>query len=114
MRVQYITQQSIEHVEKCGIPERRSPRLRGFNYSDPGEYFVTVCTADRACILGAVANGAMTLSIVGRIVEDCWLAIPEHFPHTRAGVYQIMPNHVHGIIEITKAHRKPRPCRPYV
>ena len=72
---------------------------------------MTVCTADRACILGAVANGAMTLSIAGRIVEACWLAIPEHVPHTRTGVCQIMPNHVHGIIEITKAHRKPRPCR---
>ena len=82
------------------IPERRSPRLRGFDYSEPGEYIVTVCTADRACLLGRIVEGRIALSAVGQIVNQCWREIPDHSPHVRADVYQIMPNHLHGIIEI--------------
>ena len=82
------------------VKERRSPRLRGFDYSEPGEYFVTVCTAERACILGEVVDGTMVLSDNGKTVNQCWREIPDHSPHVRADVCQIMPNHLHGIIEI--------------
>jgi putative transposase len=79
---------------------RKSTRLKEFDYSQAGEYFVTICTAQRACILGEVLNARMRLSVIGRIVEDCWTAIPTHFHQTCVDVFQIMPNHIHGIIKI--------------
>lgn len=79
---------------------RNSLRLKGYDYSEVGECFVTICTADRTCILGEVVTGEMRLSGTGKIVESCWRKIPDHFPNTKLGAFQIMPNHVHGIIII--------------
>lgn len=79
---------------------RKSIRLKDFDYSHPGEYFVTICTKQRMSILGEIVNGAMRLSDTGKIVDDCWRKIPDHFPNARVDIYQIMPNHVHGIVEI--------------
>ena len=79
---------------------RDSLRLRGFDYSQNADYFITICTKNRACILGEVVDGLMRLSNVGRIAEDCWRQIPLHISHVRVDVFQIMPNHVHGIVEI--------------
>jgi putative transposase len=80
--------------------DRRSPRLKGFNYRETGEYFVTVCTAGKKHLFGEVVDGELAISEVGRIVESCWQEIPNHFPHVRTPAFQIMPNHIHGIIEI--------------
>jgi putative transposase len=82
------------------IHHRRSVRLRGFDYSRPGAYFVTICVHDRKCLFGEVCNGKMNLNKAGRIVEDCLLDIPKHFPHARLDAFVIMPNHIHGIITI--------------
>ncbi|MEJ5342476.1 MAG: transposase [Thermogutta sp.] len=82
---------------------RRSIRLRGYDYTQPGAYFVTVCTQGRASLFGEVADGEMRLNEVGRIVQRCWEAIPEHFPHIELGAFVVMPNHVHGILVITGA-----------
>jgi len=79
---------------------RKSIRLKSFDYSEPGEYFVTICTKDRACILGDIVEGKMRLSEIGKIVETCWKEIPEHFENMRVSVFQIMPNHLHRIVEI--------------
>ena len=84
------------------MDRRNSLRLKGYDYSQPGEYFATICTKHRACILGKVRDGKMRLSEIGVIVDSCWQQIPEHFLNTRVGVFQVMPNHVHGIIEIKK------------
>jgi putative transposase len=81
-------------------PERRSPRLTGFDYSEAGAYFVTVCTAGRRCILGNIVQGKIVLSAAGEVVQECWKEIPVHFPHVRTHAFQVMPNHVHGIVEI--------------
>ena len=82
-------------------PHRKSPRLKGYDYSQPGAYFVTICTRERACILGEIVDGKMKPSAVGMIVVSCWEEIPRHFASTRLSTYQMMPNHVHGIVEIT-------------
>ena len=98
--------------DNARIPVRRSPRLRDFDYAEPGTYFVTVCTANRACILGEVADGRMVMSEIGKIVEKCWQEIPGHFPNARIGALQVMPNHVHGIHKIVeRAGRIGNPCR---
>ena len=79
---------------------RRSIRLKGYDYSQPGAYFVTICTHERRCLFGDVVDGEMRLNELGKIARQCWLAIPEHFPHARLDEFVIMPNHVHGIIWI--------------
>jgi len=90
---------------------RKSIRLKGFDYSQAGEYFVTVCTRSRACTLGEIVDGSMRLSELGKIVEACLREIPEHFHNTRINVFQIMPNHVHAIVEIHE-RETPTPTQP--
>ncbi len=85
---------------------RNSLRLKGYDYSQPGEYFVTVCTKDRKCVLGEVMSEKVRFSEVGKIVGECWHTIPDHFPNTKVGAFQIMPNHVHGIIQIKENTRR--------
>ncbi len=79
---------------------RHSTRLRGYDYSQAGGYFVTMCTAGRDSIFGQIVRGKMELSEIGRIVETCWHEIPRHFPGVRCDVFQVMPNHVHGILDL--------------
>lgn len=78
---------------------RRSIRLQGYDYSQAGLYFVTMCCKDRTCLFGEIINGKMILNDFGKIAEQCWLEIPTHFPNAELHEFVIMPNHVHGIIE---------------
>ncbi len=77
---------------------RRSIRLRGYDYSRPGAYFITICTYNRACLFGEIADDEMVLNEAGRIAEKCWHEIPSHFPHVRLDTFIIMPNHIHAIV----------------
>ncbi len=79
---------------------RRSIRLRGYDYTHAGAYFVTVCTWQRECVLGRIEDGILIPSEWGRIVDECWRALPSHFPNIALDAFAIMPNHVHGIIVI--------------
>ena len=83
------------------LPNRRSIRLKGYDYSKSGLYFITVCTDERKCFFGEIKDGTMLLSMTGEIVKRCWENIPEHFPNVVLLEYVIMPNHIHGIIRIT-------------
>ena len=83
-----------------GRHHRRSIRLRGYDYTSAGAYFITICAHRRECLFGEVVDGVMRLNVYGRVVDACWQAIPDHFPHVMLDVYVIMPNHVHGIIAI--------------
>jgi REP element-mobilizing transposase RayT len=80
---------------------RRSIRLKGFDYSGAGHYFVTLCTWNRECFFGCIRGGEMELNEAGRVVEKCWLEIPHHFPHSVVNAFVVMPNHMHGIIAIS-------------
>jgi REP element-mobilizing transposase RayT len=82
------------------IHHRRSIRLKGYDYSQEGLYFVTICVHDRECLLGEVKNGEMILNEYGKMVEYTWHDLPNHNPNIQLGAYCTMPNHVHGIIEI--------------
>ena len=79
---------------------RRSIRLRGYDYSQEGLYFVTLVCHHRKHLFGHIDNGEVHLSPGGEVAEACWLAIPEHFPKVKLHDHIIMPNHVHGILEI--------------
>ena len=83
------------------IHHRRSIRLKGYDYSQAGMYFVTICVQNHSCLFGKIVGGDMVLNDIGKIVEKCWLEIVQHYPNAVLHEYIVMPNHVHGIIELT-------------
>jgi putative transposase len=82
------------------MKRRKLNRLDGYNYSQQGMYFITICTKNREYIFGEIVNEKMILNDIGKITERYWLEIPNHFPHVSLDEFIVMPNHVHGIIEI--------------
>jgi putative transposase len=80
------------------MKQRRSIRLRGFDYSQPGAYFVTVCTRDRECLFGSVVNCEMQLNDMGQKVWLVWEELPKKFANMTLDAFTVMPNHIHGII----------------
>ena len=81
----------------------RSIHLKEYDYAQPVGYFVTIVTYHRDLLLGEIVNEDMQLNGMGMIADECWRAIPEHFPNVELGAYVIMPNHVHGIIVINES-----------
>ena len=82
------------------IHHRRSIRLKGYEYSQTGAYFVTLVTHQRKMLFGEVVSGEMRLNALGEIAEKWWYDIPIHFPNVKTGAFVVMPNHIHGIIII--------------
>jgi putative transposase len=66
---------------------------------------VTICSFERSYNFGSIDHGHVQLSKLGRMIDQCWRAIPLHFPFVRLGIYRVMPNHIHGIIDIIKRGR---------
>ncbi len=86
---------------------RRSMRLQGYDYSQGGMYFVTVCTQNRECLFGEIIDGQMILKDSGRMVESVWGELQVRFNHIQLGQFVVMPNHIHGIFVL---HRRGAPC----
>lgn len=82
------------------LKKRKSIRLSDYDYSKNGLYFITICTKNRECIFGEIKNHEMILSEIGQIVNKCWNDIPQHFSQASLHEFVIMPDHIHGIIEI--------------
>lgn len=82
------------------LPYRQSHRLPGFDYRQPGAYFITVCTHLREPLFGQIVGGQMQLNAAGQMVQAAWDAIPTHFPDVAMGEYVVMPDHFHGILVI--------------
>ena len=80
-------------------------RMEGKDYDAPGYSFVTLCADERRRIFGRLVGEAIELSDVGQAAEACWHAIPEHFPDVELGAFVVMPDHVHGIVRITRWQR---------
>lgn len=113
---------------------RRSIRMKGYDYSQDGLYFITILVKNRKCIFGKIVwaknfspippgppaqrtmhktpSQIMQLNDAGKTADACWLAIPEHFPNVILHEYVIMPNHVHGIIEIMGANEGAKNISP--
>jgi putative transposase len=85
------------------IHRRRSLRLKGYDYTLAGAYFVTICTQDRACLFGDVVSGAMCLNEAGQMVAALWDDIAARFPRVEIDQFVVMPNHLHGIIVLPYA-----------
>ena len=90
------------------IHHRKSIRLRGYDYSREGLYFITICCHNRVNLFGKIIKNddllnpkrQMILNNAGKIANECWMQIPEHFPNVILHEHIIMPNHIHGIIEL--------------
>lgn len=80
------------------VHHRRSLRLRGYDYSMAGAYFVTICTHDRACLFGDVTDGAMVLNDAGEMLSALWDGIAARFANVEIDQFVVMPNHLHGIL----------------
>ena len=85
------------------IHHRKSIRLKGYDYSQAGFYFVTICCQHRACLFGGIVDGAMILNDAGKMVINEWLKLKKRFKNIELQEYVVMPNHFHGIVEIVGA-----------
>lgn len=79
---------------------RRSIRLQGYDYSQEGWYFITICCQERAHLFGEIINGEMILNEAGQMIESEWLKLKIRFPNIHCHQYVIMPDHFHAILEI--------------
>jgi REP element-mobilizing transposase RayT len=86
---------------------RRSIRLKGFDYSSSGAYFITLCVKNKSKVFGYIAGGKMILNAAGIAAHLCWQEIPLHYPFVTLDVFVIMPDHIHGIILINKFDKMP-------
>ncbi|HLP87893.1 MAG TPA: transposase [Nostocaceae cyanobacterium] len=84
------------------IHHRHTIRLKNYHYTQPGAYFITICTKAKQCLFGNVINGKMQLNYLGQIAFNCWQEIPKHYSNTELDVFVIMPNHLHSILLITE------------
>jgi REP element-mobilizing transposase RayT len=91
------------------IHHRRSVRLKGYDYSQPGAYFVTVCTWNKECLFGRIVDGEMHLNDYGKVVQEEWLRSAEIRREIMLDEWVIMPNHIHAIVVITDFRRGDRP-----
>lgn len=85
------------------IHHRQSVRLRTFDYSQSGLYFITICTLQRQMLFGEISNGDMHCNDLGKLVHQHWLFIPAHYPGTQLHDFIVMPNHLHGIVQLVGA-----------
>ena len=94
------------------IHRRRSRRLKGYDYSQAGAYFITICTRNRECTFGDVIDGEMLSNEAGHIVMEEWMKSADIRGEIELDAFAVMPNHVHGIIVITDRCRGVWPYAP--
>jgi len=93
--------------DNSDIHRRRSIRLRGYDYTQVGAYFITICTQNRECLFGQIVDGGMMLNEAGRVVVKCWHAMPDHFSNFELDEFVVMPNHFHAVFVL---HRRGESC----
>lgn len=83
-----------------------SSRLKNWDYGKNGAYFITICTGNREHFFGEIVSindeNKMCYNEIGMLANEFWAEIPKHFPFVELGNYQVMPNHIHGILIIDK------------
>ena len=94
---------------------RRSIRLWGYEYTQSGAYFITICTQNRDCLFGEVVKGIMNANEIGQMIQSVWAELPQHYPGMDVDAFVVMPNHIHGIILLTPDSKSdvgagPRAC----
>jgi len=87
---------------------RQSVRLKEYNYSSVGAYFITICVQGRECLFGEIVAGEIRLNDAGRLVAASWHGLPGRFQHVILDEFVVMPNHVHGVVIL--GDRRGEPC----
>ena len=102
---------------KPNFGRRRSIRLKDYDYSQSGLYFITICTASKHCSFCTDPEDSVNVSHIGKIAQDCWIEIPNHFKNAQLDEFVVMPTHIHGIIGLTDEEQKRaenfQPLQPY-
>src|SRR5437879_2034484 len=86
-------------TQKGKVP--MSKRLAGYDYSQPGYYFVTICTQQHRLVFGNVVDDQMSLRGPGQIAQSMWVTLPRRFAHVKLDAYVFMPNHLHAIVVLS-------------
>ena len=81
---------------------RQSVRLKGYDYTQPGAYFLTICLKDKVCQMATGSGESLRLNDIGKIAKKFWKSIPEHYPSVRIDTCVSMPDHMHGILWINE------------
>lgn len=92
------------------LPQRKNIRLKNYDYSQAGYYFITICTNDKSAMFGEIVEADDTISEpptmraneIGKIVHECWNRINDIYDNVRTDAFCLMPNHIHGIIVISE------------
>lgn len=84
------------------LPQRKLQRLKNYDYSQNGAYFITLCTQDRLCLFATIKNGKLILNNAGKMVYDKFIEIPNIYPGIEIDNFIVMPNHLHAIMTIEK------------
>ena len=92
---------------------RRSIRLREYDYSQGGAYFITICTNNKQCFFGHVVNGEMQLNQAGFSIQTTWDELPQRFDNLELDEFITMPNHIHGIVVLRRGDPCDRPSSDY-
>jgi REP-associated tyrosine transposase len=97
---------------RCPVPDtlypsRKHPRLKNFDYTSAGMYFITVCVKNRVPLLGRVTDGDIRPSPAGAMVLEVWNALPAHYSGVEIDEFVVMPNHVHGILVLLSPDDSP-------
>ena len=92
-------------VYNANIHHRKSIRLKGYDYAQAGLYFITLCIENRTCLFGEIDRPdsrqlPMVMNAYGEIVKNTWLDLPNHVSNIKLHEFIVMPNHIHGIIEM--------------
>jgi len=80
------------------FPQRRSIRLKEYDYSETGAYFITIVTQERLCLFGNITNGVMNPNDPGKMIAQLWESLPQRFANVSLDSFIVMPNHLHGIV----------------
>ena len=83
----------------------KSIRLKDWDYSSNGAYYITICTKNRGCLFGKIINGKMILNNIGKIIKQCWYDLPNHYENCTLDEFVIMPDHVHGLFEMIRGFK---------
>ena len=100
---QWATTGGCPYTMKNMNKNRQSIRLRKYDYSQSGAYFVTICAQNKKCFFGDITNEKMVLSDSGRMINIIWNELPFNYPGVNIDEFQIIPNHIHGIIVLVGA-----------
>jgi putative transposase len=89
-------------------------RFKEYDYASEGGYFVTICANMHRHFFGKIIQGRMRNSKIGNVIQECWDAIPLHFPFVILDAFVIMPNHIHGILIFNRCQNEERDARSCV